>query len=95
MCTSFFRMLSAECYGKCAKTKMVHHFVILNKVKELFTSTLCLQILRKVQNDSIISVLTHFYMQMIEVMMKAGYPFCSTSSFREPRALHVQSGLGD
>ena len=30
---------------------MVHHFVILNKVKELFTSTLCLQILRKVQND--------------------------------------------
>ena len=42
---------------------MVHHFVILNKVKELFTSTLCLQILRKVQNDSIISVLTHFYMQ--------------------------------
>ncbi|RGF18761.1 hypothetical protein DW175_06920 [Bacteroides sp. AM16-15] len=64
MCTSFFfRMLSAECYGKCAKTKMVYHFVILNKVKELFTSTLCLQILRKVQNDSIISVLTHFYMQ--------------------------------
>lgn len=60
---------------------MVYHFVILNKVKELFTSTLCLQILRKAQNDSIISVLTHFYMQMIEVMMKAGYPFCSTSSF--------------
>ena len=47
----------------CVKAKITYHFVIPNKLKNLFTSTLCLQILRKVQNDSIISVLTHFYMQ--------------------------------
>lgn len=54
---------------------MVYHFVILNKVKELFTSTLCLQILRKVQNDSIISVLTHFYMQYLLLVDYQYYTF--------------------
>ena len=43
----------ANVYAKvCAKAKTTYHFVILSTAKDLFTSTLCFQILRKAQNDS-------------------------------------------